>query len=114
MHVIETGCRHRLAMPVTLCLVLIGSMASTAAAGHGPISPQETAVVVAPVPAPPRPYFAYRPVYPVPGTKPLYLSSYAGANYPSVAPSAAITPAEFRLLTGRKVRPAWFVFGRGW
>jgi hypothetical protein len=112
MHFTETRCRHRLAMSVTLSLVLIGSMASTAAAGHGFPAGQETAVVVAP--APPRPYFAYRPVYPVPGTKPIFLSSYAGANYPSVAPSAAITPTEFRLLTGRKVRPTWFVFGRGW
>jgi hypothetical protein len=44
---------------------------------------------------------AYRPVIPFLRPKTLTLSSYAGANYPSVLPGAALTPAEFRALTGR-------------
>ena len=37
-----------------------------------------------------------------------------GANYPSVAPGAVVTPTDFRTLTGRPVRRSWFGSGTGW
>ena len=109
---LKTECRDRLAAMMSLSLVLTVLPASSASAGGGLFRrPSSDAVVV---PAQPQPYVAYRPVYPVPGTKPLYLSSYAGANYPSNAPGAVMTPTDFRVLTGRPPRPRWGWFGAGW
>ena len=108
----RTESRNRLAAIVSLSLVLAVVPASRASAGHGLLhQPQGNAVVV---PGQPRPYYVYRPAYPVPGTKPLTLSNYAGANYPSRAQGAAVTPTEFRVLTGRPVRPFWGGNGAGW
>jgi hypothetical protein len=109
---------NRLATIVSLSLVLAVLPACSASAGHGFFRrPQGDALVVTP-PAATQPYVAYRPVYPLPGTKPLYLSNYAGSNYPSIAPGAALTPTDFRVLMGRPVpvRPAnrWGGFGAGW
>ena len=96
---------------VTLVPILAIVPASAAWAGHGLFQrPQPSAAVV---PAGPQPYVAYRPVYPMVRGKALVLSSYAGSNYPSVAPGAAVTPTEFRALTGRPLVPAWFGLGAG-
>src|SRR3954453_13088147 len=73
---IET--RNRLVAIVSLSLVLAIVPACTASAGHGLFRRGWDNVVVQPGPEP-LPYVAYRPVFPVPGTKPLYLGGYAGA-----------------------------------
>jgi hypothetical protein len=112
----RTAFRGRPAAIVSLFLVLAVVPAGGAKAGHGLFQhPTNTGDVVA-SPAQPqaRPYVVYRPAYPIPGTKPLYLSNYAGANYPSRAPGAALTPAEFRMRTGRPSRPRWGWLGAGW
>jgi hypothetical protein len=89
--------------------------ASPARAEDMPAIPVEAPVVVAAPQLQPqpqvKPYYAYRPVYAVPGTRPLYLSNYAGANYPSLRPDAAVTPTEFRALTGSQRRRRWNWFG---
>jgi hypothetical protein len=104
----------RLAAVVNLSLVLSVVPACTASAGHGLFRrPAGNAVAVAP-PTQAAPYVAYRPAFPVPGTKPLFLNNYAGANYPSVAPGALLTPTDFRVLTGRPARPHRGWFGSGW
>jgi hypothetical protein len=104
----------RLTAVVSLSLVLAVVPACTASAGHGLFRrPAGNTVVVAPQPQA-APYVAYRPVFPVPGTKPLFLNNYAGANYPSVAPGAVLTPTDFRMLTGRSAQPHRSWFGSGW
>jgi hypothetical protein len=102
--------RRRPALIAGLFLVLAAVPACNASAGHALLrKPGQGGVAVSP-----SPYVAYRPAYEVPGTKPLYLSSYAGSNYPSVAPGAVVTPTAFRAMTGKPARPRWFPFGGGW
>jgi hypothetical protein len=107
---LQTQSRNRLAAIVCLSLLLSVVPACNASAGHGFLRrPAEGPVVV-----PPPPYVAYRPTFPVPGSKPFFLSSYAGSYYPSNVPGAALTPTDFRILTGKPVRPHWGWFGSGW
>jgi hypothetical protein len=107
---LRTESRNRLAAIVSLSLVLAVVPACSASAGHGLLrSPAAGAVAV-----PPAPYVAYRPVYPAPARRPLFLSSYAGAVYPSNLPGAALTPTDFRVLTGKPARPHRGWLGTGW
>lgn len=115
MHRIASG--NRPAAIASLSLSLSLSLAMTVAPAS-PARAEDVPMPSIPVTCPPaaaatpvKPYYAYRPVYRVPGTRPLYLSNYAGANYPSRSPGAAVTPTEFRVLTGRDQRPRWNWFG---
>jgi hypothetical protein len=85
-------------------LILAGLPACKSPAGPGlaPGQPGGVAVVPAPEPLPARPpYIAYRPAFSrLFRPKAFTLSNYAGANYPSVAPGAALSPTDFRVLTG--------------
>lgn len=108
----------RLTAILSLSLLLAVVPACSASAGHGRglgllRRPAGNAVVVTPGPQD-QPYVSYRPVYPVPGTKPLFLNNYAGANYPSVARGAVLTPTTFRTLKGRPARPGRRGFRTGW
>ena len=107
---LRTESRNRLAAIVSLSLVLAVVPACNASAGHGFLQRPAGEALVVPQP----PYVAYRPVYPAPSCKPFFLSSYAGANYPSTAPGAVLTPTDFRVLTGRAHRPLWGGLGAGW
>jgi hypothetical protein len=85
-------------------LILAGLPACNSSGGHGLLhrEPGGVAVVPAPQPLPqPPPYVAYRPAFPLFRPKTFTLSNYAGANYPSVVPGAALTPTDFRALGGR-------------
>jgi hypothetical protein len=76
---------------------------------------QSDAVVVPAAPAvPAQAYVASRPVSRLWAPKQLTLGNYAGANYPSVAPGAALTPTEFRMRTARPGRLRWFGVDQGW
>ena len=103
---------NRLAASLSLALVLVTLPACSATAGGGLLHRQPSGVTVVPSPEPlPQPpgYVAYRPIYSqLMKPKAWTLSSYAGANYPSVAPGAVVTPTEFRMLTGRPARMSWF------
>jgi len=114
----RTECWNRLAASVSLGLLLVTLPACSASAGPGLLRRQQSGVTVVPTPEPlpqPPPYVAYRPVLP-PFFRPktFTLSNYAGANYPSVAPGAVVTPTDFRTLTGRPLRRSWFGSGAGW
>jgi hypothetical protein len=63
--------------------------------------------------------FAYRPAYPgpnpIPGTRPLYLSGYAGARYGPdrvVAPGGALSPTA--AYEQAQPLPYWTPTARGW
>src|SRR4051812_2893629 len=101
-----TGRNRRVGAIASLGLVLALLPACSASAGHNVFRRQPSDAAV-PSGQAAQPYVAYRPAYPVRGTKALYLSNYAGANYPSVAPGAVVSPTDFRVLTGRPVRPWW-------
>jgi hypothetical protein len=113
----RTACWNRLAASTSLALLLVTLPACSASAGPGLLRRQPSGVTVVPTPEPlpqPPPYVAYRPVLPFFRPKTFTLSNYAGANYPSVAPGAVVTPTNFRALTGRPVRRSWFGSGAGW
>src|SRR4051812_15538433 len=71
MHRTET--RSRLATMLSLSMILAVVPACTASAGHGVRRAPAGGAVVSPQGT--QPYIAYRPAYPVPGTKPLFLSN---------------------------------------
>jgi hypothetical protein len=111
----QTACWNRLAASVSLALLLVTLPACNASAGLGLLRRQSVTVVPTPQPLPqPPPYVAYRPVLPFFRPKTFTLSNYAGANYPSVAPGAVVTPTDFRAMTGRPARWSWFGSGPGW
>jgi hypothetical protein len=89
--------RSRLALTVGLAAVLCALPACATPPGPGGVR-----VVPAPEPLPQPPgYIAYRPIYSrLLQPKTLTLSNYAGANYPTVAPGAMLTPTWFGALTG--------------
>jgi hypothetical protein len=107
---LRTESRNRPAAIVSLSLVLAVVPACNASAGHGILRPPAGEAIV----MPPAPYVAYRPAFPLPRSKPLVLSSYAGYNYPSRAPGAVVTPTDFRVLTGKPARPHRGWFGMSW
>ena len=118
----RTECWNRRAASVSLALVLATLPACSASAGPGLLR-QQSGVTVVPTPEPlpqPMPYVAYRPALTRPVVQRFFrpktftLSNYAGANYPSVAPGAVVTPTDFRMLTGRPARRSWFGSGAGW
>ena len=114
----RTLCWNRLAASVSLAVVLVTLPACSASAGPGLLRRQPSGVTVVPSPEPlpqPPPYVAYRPIYSWFLRPRTYtLSSYAGANYPSVAPGAVVTPTDFRAMTGRPAWGHWFGSGTGW
>jgi hypothetical protein len=108
---------NRCARVGALALAVSVAPALPASAGEGLFRRSQNDTVVMPaVPVvPAQTYVADRPVVSrLLAPKQLTLSNYAGANYPSAAPGAAITPTEFRLRTGRPVRPRWFGPDQGW
>jgi hypothetical protein len=94
---------------VSLLCVSAGMAGCTATATPGLLRQEQGGVTVVPAPQPlpaPPPYVAYRPIYSrLLQPKTLVLGNYAGANYPSIAPGAVLTPTDFRVLTGRAVQP---------
>lgn len=114
----RTECWKRQAAIVSLALLLLTLPACSASGGPGLLRRQQSGVTVVPTPEPlpqPPPYVAYRPVLTqFFRPKTFTLSNYAGANYPSVAPGAVVTPTDFRTLTGRPLRRSWFGSGTGW
>ena len=104
---LRTACRNRLAASVSLFFLLAALPACSSSGGPGLLRRGQSGVTVVPAPQPlpqPPPYTAFRPIYPFFRPKTFTLSTYAGANYPSVLPGAALTPTDFRYLTGRSVQ----------
>ena len=108
----ESTERNRPAAIASLGLVLALLPACSASAGHGLFRrpPERRGGAVGPGRSPTSPI---APRIPCRGPRRSYLSNYAGANYPSVAPGAVVSPTDFRVLTGRPVRPWWAGLGQG-
>jgi hypothetical protein len=92
--------RRRSARWPVLALMFVALPACRAAAQDG--------LVRAPAPAP---YAVYRPAYPYPGTRPLFLKTYAGHNY-GQGPRAAYAPTglllEYPQPAGLRPRRSWW------
>jgi hypothetical protein len=89
-----------------MLVTVAGLPACSTTDGHGLFHRSAGGVAVTPAPQPlppPPPYVAYRPAFPLFRPKTFTLSNYAGANYPSVLPGAAVSPTDFRAMTGHGV-----------
>jgi hypothetical protein len=84
--------RNGQAVHAIVLAILAGLPACNAPGGHGLLHRDGGVTVVpAPEPLPQRPpYFASRPAFPLFRPKTFTLSNYAGANYPTVIPRAAV------------------------